>query len=102
MNGKKLIALFVVVSSLGVCSCADLAYNEATAPMPVLAEQESPARGTGIDGMVYVPADKVIDNGERTGKRGSESWVCANPECTVAQRERSSPPPNAQDKPRQF
>jgi hypothetical protein len=97
---RRLLGLVLVAASL--TGCADLAYDEATAPMPVLAEQESSSRGTGIDGVVYVPADKVIDEGKRTGKRGSESWVCANPECTVAQRERSSPPPNAQDKPRQF
>ncbi|EGF92074.1 hypothetical protein ABI_05060 [Asticcacaulis biprosthecium C19] len=97
-KGLPLLALLAV----SVSACADLAYDEARAPMPVLAEHDSSSRGTGIDSMVYVPANKVIDEGERTGKRGSETWVCANPECTVAQRERSSPPPNAQDKPRQF
>ena len=94
---------FVAVAmAVSVSACADLAYDDARAPMPVLAEHRSSSSDGMLDNMDYLPADKVIDAGEKSGERNGETWICANPDCTVAQRERGSPPPHAQDKPRQF
>lgn len=97
---KKLTILAVGLMSLMVTACAELgpeAYDPATAPTPVFAEASS-SRGM-FDAPDAMPANKVFKDGETTGSYAGQDYVCGNPDCTVAIKGYSTPPPHAEDTP---
>ena len=85
---------------LFAAACAELgpeAYDPTTAPMPVLAANTSSSSAMFADPDV-LPAGKVLKDGETSGRYQGQDYVCGNPDCTVAVKAQSSPPPHAQDK----
>ena len=96
---KPLAVASALLACLAAAACAELgpeAYDPTTAPPPVLAAASSSSHdmfGTPD----AVPAGKVFKDGESTGEYRGQDYVCGNPDCTIAVKAQSSPPPSARD-----
>lgn len=102
---QLLLCVVLLVPSVAACAQLgeDLSYDPTIAPMPVLASASSSSSSfERFDGLKVVRADKVFRDGETSRDYDGQTWICGNPECTVAVPQRSSPPVHAKDKPPSF